>query len=173
VSLDLGFPGFGHVYGIPERAARLSLPPTAGAGVASEPYRLYSLDVFEYLDDSPFGLYGAIPLMLAHRAGLTAGAFWLNAAEMFVDVERPKSGVTTQWVAEAGVLDLFLLPGPSPADVAAQYAALAGPTAMPQLFALGYHQCRCAVALRVLCFPACCALCVLATTLSTRTSAHI
>ena len=44
--------------------------------------------------------------------------------------------------AEAGVLDLFLLPGPSPSDVAAQYAELTGGTALPQMFALGYHQCR-------------------------------
>jgi mannosyl-oligosaccharide alpha-1,3-glucosidase len=44
--------------------------------VESEPYRLYNLDVFEYLHDSPFGLYGSIPLMLAHKAGLTVGAFW-------------------------------------------------------------------------------------------------
>lgn len=38
--------------------------------------RLYNLDVFEYLDHSPFGLYGSIPFMLAHQKGLTVGAFW-------------------------------------------------------------------------------------------------
>ncbi len=49
----------------------------AGAeGVLSEPYRLYNLDVFEYLTKSPFGLYGAIPLMLAHRVGQSVGLFW-------------------------------------------------------------------------------------------------
>ncbi|GBF95413.1 glucan 1,3-alpha-glucosidase-like [Raphidocelis subcapitata] len=138
ISLDLAFPGAARVYGIPERATNLALAPTAGA----EPYRLYNLDVFEYLEHSPFGLYGSIPFMLAHRAGLTVGAFWLNAAEMFVDLETTRAGPATQWVAESGALDLFLLPGPGPADVAAQYAALTGPTAMPQMFAIGYHQCR-------------------------------
>ena len=39
-------------------------------------------------------------------------------------------------------MDLFLLLGPSPADVASQYASLTGGTALPQMFALGYHQCR-------------------------------
>lgn len=48
----------------------------AGSGVVSEPYRLYNLDVFEYEHYSPFGLYGAIPVMLAHKAGFTVGAFW-------------------------------------------------------------------------------------------------
>lgn len=61
---------------------------------------------------------------------------------MFVDVEATKGGPSTQWVAESGVLDLFILPGPTPGDVARQYAALTGPTAMPQMFAIGYHQCR-------------------------------
>lgn len=42
----------------------------------TEPYRLYNLDVFEYLHESPFGLYGSIPFMLAHKLGLTTGVFW-------------------------------------------------------------------------------------------------
>ena len=37
-----------------------------GPGVNSEPYRMFNLDVFEYLVDSPFGLYGSIPFMMAH-----------------------------------------------------------------------------------------------------------
>jgi alpha-glucosidase (family GH31 glycosyl hydrolase) len=48
----------------------------AGNGVTSEPYRLYSLDVFEYEHSSPFGLYGSIPFLLAHKVGQTLGAFW-------------------------------------------------------------------------------------------------
>jgi hypothetical protein len=47
-----------------------------GEGIVSEPYRMYNLDVFEYESESPFGLYGSIPLVLAHRADLTVGAFW-------------------------------------------------------------------------------------------------
>jgi alpha-glucosidase (family GH31 glycosyl hydrolase) len=61
---------------------------------------------------------------------------------MFVDVESVSSGTSIQWIAEAGVLDLFFLTGPSPSDVVTQYAGLTGTTAMPQLFSIGYHQCR-------------------------------
>ncbi len=50
--------------------------PAVGAAPYGEPYRLYNLDVFEYLDDHPFGLYGSIPVMLAHKKGLTVGVFW-------------------------------------------------------------------------------------------------
>jgi len=41
----------------------------------------------------------------------------LNAAEMLVDVEKTKEGTDTQWLAESGVVDLFILLGPSPKDV--------------------------------------------------------
>ena len=44
--------------------------------VTSEPYRLYNLDVFEYAVDTPFGLYGSIPLLWAQRSDLTLAAFW-------------------------------------------------------------------------------------------------
>lgn len=57
---------------------------------------------------------------------------------MYVDVSKPAGGVSTQWIAESGVLDLFLMVGPTPGAVAAQYAAITGGTAMPQLFSLGY-----------------------------------
>lgn len=49
---------------------------TAGAAPYNDPYRLYNLDVFEYLEDHPFGLYGSIPVMLGHKKGLTVGVFW-------------------------------------------------------------------------------------------------
>eukprot|EP00884_Botryococcus_braunii_P010406 jgi/Botrbrau1/19367/Bobra.0338s0002.1 len=126
ISFDLTFLGFKHVYGLPERATSLALKPTAGEGITSEPYRLYNLDVFEYEHESPFGLYGSIPLVLAHKADLTLGAFWLNTAEMYVDVLQHANGTETQWLAESGVLDLWLFLGPSPADVLREYGARDG-----------------------------------------------
>ena len=41
----------------------------------------------------------------------------LNAAEMFIDVGKTERETATNWVAESGVLDLFLLLGPSPHQV--------------------------------------------------------
>lgn len=61
---------------------------------------------------------------------------------MYVDVAQGEGGASTQWIAESGVLDLFVFVGPRPADVARQFAALTGGSALPQMFALGYHQCR-------------------------------
>jgi mannosyl-oligosaccharide alpha-1,3-glucosidase len=143
ISFDITFLNFQNVYGLPERATNLSLPVTSGPGIESDPLRLYNLDVFEYATDSPFGLYGSIPFMTAHRADRTVGAFWLNAAEMYVDISKTAADTSTQWIAESGVLDLFLFLGPEPKDVLRSYAGLTGSTAMPQYFSLGYHQCRC------------------------------
>ncbi len=55
---------------------------------------------------------------------------------MFVDVHKPASeGTATQWIAESGLIELYVFGGPKPADVV-------GTTALPQLFAIGYHQVR-------------------------------
>lgn len=43
-----------------------------------EPYRMYNLDVFEYLAESNFGLYGSVPLLMALKQGLAVGAFWCD-----------------------------------------------------------------------------------------------
>eukprot|EP00041_Stephanoeca_diplocostata_P014598 m.270785 g.270785 ORF g.270785 m.270785 type:complete len:912 (+) comp19743_c0_seq1:101-2836(+) len=164
VSFDATFHGVENVYGIPEHATKLSLPNTKPD---TEPYRLFNLDVFEYELDNPMALYGSIPFMIGHRAQQTTGLFFLNSAEMWVDVEKShtNSGFTnmlrrlqevvmgptgagdvpttnTHWIAESGVLDVFVMVGPKPADVFRQYAALTGLPSMPPLFAIAYHQCR-------------------------------
>ena len=52
---------------------------------------------------------------------------------MLVDVAQPSGGASTRWIADSGILDLFLMLGPKPSDVMAQYARLTGPTIMPQV----------------------------------------
>ncbi|PHH80915.1 hypothetical protein CDD80_5835 [Ophiocordyceps camponoti-rufipedis] len=156
VALDVSFLGYDHVFGIPEHAGPLSLKQTRGGeGNYGEPYRLYNLDVFEYILDSPMTLYGAIPLMQAHRKGSTVGVFWLNAAETWIDIVKghdsvnaknlgpgPKTNTHTHWISESGILDVFVLMGPTPHDLTRTYGELTGYTAMPQEFSIGYHQCR-------------------------------
>ena len=63
----------------------------------SEPYRLYNLDVFEYEHDSPLGLCGSVPLLLAHKASTTVGAFW-RAAVARLDI-APSDALTSQALA--------------------------------------------------------------------------
>lgn len=173
VGLDISFPGYEFVYGIPEHASSLALKQTryvdslqfvsqpiltrnsGGEGNYDVPYRLYNADVFEYELDSPMTLYGAIPLMQAHRKGSTVGVFWLNGAETWVDIVKSKtsanplslgiSGTTTtqtHWFSESGLLDVFVFLGPTPKDVSKVYGELTGYTALPAEFSIAYHQCR-------------------------------
>ncbi|EEF33007.1 probable glucan 1,3-alpha-glucosidase isoform X2 [Ricinus communis] len=158
ISFDVSFYGADFVSGIPEHATSLALKPTRGPGVEfSEPYRLFNLDVFEYLHESPFGLYGSIPFMIGHgKSGRSSGFFWLNAAEMQIDVlgdgwdaesgislPSKQSRIDTFWMSEAGIVDAFFFVGPGgPKDVVNQYTSVTGKPSMPQLFSTAYHQCR-------------------------------
>ncbi|KAJ1550857.1 hypothetical protein HK405_015732, partial [Cladochytrium tenue] len=45
-------------------------------------------------------------------------------------------------MAESGILDFMLFLGPRPHDVANQLTLYTGRPALPQYFAIGYHQCR-------------------------------
>lgn len=82
------------------------------------------------------------------------GVFWLNAAETWVDIKKDdqnagllgsmfgssevkESAVHAHFMSEAGVIDAFVLLGPSPADVSTQYASLTGPTPLPPMFSIG------------------------------------
>ncbi|KAF2096180.1 alpha glucosidase II [Rhizodiscina lignyota] len=156
IGLDISFPGYEHVYGIPEHASSLSLKETRGGdGKYSDPYRLYNADVFEYELNSPMTLYGSIPFMQAHRKDSTVGVLWLNAAETWVDIVKNRHAVNqlslgtvgavdteTHWFSESGLLDVFVFLGPHSQNVVESYSALTGFTALPQSFAIAYHQCR-------------------------------
>ncbi|XP_069861984.1 neutral alpha-glucosidase C isoform X2 [Dipodomys merriami] len=157
IGLDFSLHGFEHLYGIPQHAESHRLKNTKDG----DAYRLYNLDIYGYQIHSKTGIYGSVPYLLAHKLGRTIGIFWLNASETLVEIStepaveytftqlgpaaakqkvRPRTDV--RWMSESGIIDVFLLTGPTPFDVFKQYSYLTGTQAMPPLFSLGYHQCR-------------------------------
>ncbi|VFV23353.1 neutral alpha-glucosidase c-like [Lynx pardinus] len=157
IGLDFSLHGFEHLYGIPQHAESHQLKNT-GDGDA---YRLYNLDVYGYKIHDKMGIYGSVPYLLAHKPGRTLGIFWLNASETLVEIntepavkytvtqmgpvaakQKVRSRTDVHWMSESGIIDVFLLTGPTPSDVFKQYSYLTGTQAMPPLFSLGYHQCR-------------------------------
>ena len=81
--------------------------------------------------------------MAAYGAASSIGVLWLNPTDTFVDVyPLADARQALQWMSEAGVVDLFVLPGGSLASVYQQYAALTSFPSLPPFFALGYHQSR-------------------------------
>lgn len=143
LSIDITFPGAQHIFGLPEHATAFSLPDTTGQNaVYTDPIRLFNCDIFEYLQDSPMALYGVIPLLHAHSKDSSVGVLNLIGSETWVDILHENGGTKTHWMSESGILDILLLPGPSPDNLFKQYAILTGTTPLPPQWSTAYHQCR-------------------------------
>lgn len=140
VTADFTFPGARHVYGIPEHSDSLSLKDTRKEH--TDPYRMFNVDIFEYETESEMPMYGSIPFMLGLRPDACAGILWLNSADTYVDITKEKDSTWTHWISETGKLDAFIFVGKTPTDVVSKYSEVVGTNALPQLWAIAYHQCR-------------------------------
>lgn len=142
IGFDLSFPGFKNVYGIPQHSSPLNLKTTKNGDEYNEPYRLFNLDVFEYEIDNPMALYGSVPFMIAHKKNHSSGILFINASEMWIDVEKDETSTQTHWMAESGQFDVILFVGRDSKDIIKQYTDISGKPTLPQSFAIAYHQCR-------------------------------
>ncbi|KAL3229089.1 Glucosidase 2 subunit alpha [Nakaseomyces bracarensis] len=138
IAIDLEFKSSKAVYGIPEHADSLKLKDTR----TQEPYRLFNVDVFEYSLDSPTPTYGSIPFMFGTNNNYSAGVFWVNAADTWVDINYNYDDIRSHWISESGILDVIVFVGDSPSDVLDQYTDLTGKPFLPLESTIGYHQCR-------------------------------
>jgi len=50
--------------------------------------------------------------------------------------------IDTHWFSESGIIDVFVMLGPQPADVFRQYAALTGTTPLPPVCVVLYNMCN-------------------------------
>jgi alpha-glucosidase len=135
---------------------KTTLPPAAniyGLGEHSEPFRfnatnttrtLWSRDAYGI----PRGtnLYGNHPVYFEHRpSGGTHGVFLLSSSGMDVKIRGDgKSATTLEYNVIGGVFDFYFLAGSEtePAEVARQYAQIAGTPAEVPYWSFGLHQCR-------------------------------
>ncbi|RZC39970.1 neutral alpha-glucosidase C-like [Asbolus verrucosus] len=139
-AFGVSFPQAIQLYGIHEHAESFALDNTQAGG--KDPYRLRNLDVAGYELNSPMALYGSVPVLYGHGPGATAGIFIHNAAEQWYEISNGENTTEAYVMVESGSFDVFVLPGPSPTDVVRQYVNLTGTAHLPQLWTLGYHQCR-------------------------------
>ncbi|CUF77657.1 glycoside hydrolase family 31, putative [Bodo saltans] len=127
-------------------------PASRGAGIrlsSDRSFPLKNLDVNHYRLTDDANIYGSVPLVyaadLASEHKYTIGLFWLNGAAMQIRTGRQQQdgGIdSVTFSSEAGAGTLYVLPGPTAADVLVQYFSLTGAPQLPPLFSLGYHQCR-------------------------------
>lgn len=83
--------------------------------------------------------YGAHPFALALDPGGTAWGLYLHNSNAMEIVPAPDR---LSWRLTGGVVDMFVLGGPTPAAVLEQLTAVAGRPAMPPLWALGWQASR-------------------------------
>jgi len=85
-------------------------------------------------------LYTSIPFVLCLHEGRAHGVFYDYAGR--VDLDLARADPSRVAVAAAGDLAVYVLLGPTPADVLRRYTGLTGRTPMPPLWALGNQQSR-------------------------------
>ncbi|KAI0885492.1 glycoside hydrolase family 31 protein [Annulohypoxylon maeteangense] len=125
-------------------------PSLYGLGEHSDPFMLNTTDYIRtfWSQDSyavPEGanLYGNHPVYYEHRESGTHGVFFLNSNGMDIMINNTaESGQYLEYNTLGGVLDFYFVPGPSPIEVAQQYAEIVGTPAMMPYWGFGYHNCR-------------------------------
>ena len=106
----------------------------------------------EIVDGTPNPMYASIPWVIAKRGNEHVGLLLNHPADAFMDLgsnfiwdeanAEDRNRRSFFLGAPSGQPDLFVLVGPSLAQVVAKLQKLVGPTPRPPLWALGYHQCR-------------------------------
>jgi alpha-glucosidase len=107
---------------------------------AGEAFTMWNTDSFGW-QESTDPIYKSIPFFLKISQGRALGVFLDNTWRTDFDFGRAKP---TQYTFGAvdGPLDYYLIYGPEPKQVVADWAWLTGPTPLPPLWALGFQQSR-------------------------------
>ncbi|MCJ1439463.1 hypothetical protein MMC27_008857 [Xylographa pallens] len=124
-------------------------PNLYGFGDDTDPFRLNTTDYVRtlwvrdaYLIPSGTNLYGNHPIYFEHRASTneTHGVFMLNSDGIDVKVNNTaSSGQYLEYNMIGGVIDMYILAGPSPVDTARQYRQVIGQPVMMPYWGLGFH----------------------------------
>ncbi|MEN8076467.1 glycoside hydrolase family 31 protein [Clostridioides difficile] len=104
-------------------------------------YRNWNTD-----DPNPHGetyaqLYKSIPFLITIKGEEASGIFFDNHFESHFDMGKENSNYYYFGAVE-GNLDYYFMYGPSVKEVVSEYTELTGRTPLPQLWTLGYQQCR-------------------------------
>lgn len=139
-------------YGMGEKMRGLEL-----SGVET---KFWNTDIFadfhwkEIENDRPDPMYVSIPYVIVKRGNEYAGLLLDNPHATFITTsrgaeigggqmklqEQKKKYITIG--AENGVPDLYIITGPSLAELTQKLQRLVGTTPLPPAWSLGYHQCR-------------------------------
>ncbi|KEY74941.1 hypothetical protein S7711_01290 [Stachybotrys chartarum IBT 7711] len=135
VYLRTNLPQNPHLYGLGEHMDPFMLQST------NYTRTIYTRDAY----GTPEGenLYGAHPIYFEHRQDSgTHGVFLLNSNGMDIFIDNTDGQQYLEYNIIGGVLDFYFMAGPSPRDVAEQYAEISQLPLLVPYWGLGYHQCK-------------------------------
>lgn len=103
-------------------------------------FSLWNTDAYAW-QESTDPIYKAIPFFMTYDSGRAIGTLLDNTWRTHFDFGHLDPD-TLVMGAPNGPVDYYLLYGPSPKQVLADYAWLTGPTALPPIWSLGFQQSR-------------------------------
>lgn len=133
VSVYKQLDGDTHFYGLGEKTGPLNKK--------GYHYRMWNTDNPLPHTENFDTLYKSIPFLIALHGETAYGIFFDNTYESYFDMGRDNSAYY-YFGAKDGNLDYYFIYGPSLKSVVSGYTSLTGRTPLPQLWALGYQQCR-------------------------------
>ncbi|MDS4042110.1 MAG: glycoside hydrolase family 31 protein [Candidatus Competibacter sp.] len=136
--LNFNLAGVDGCYGFGERTRRLNK-----LGDSADCVTVDVVSVFRhtYARDDYDPTYVAIPFAILKKGERFLGLFFDNPGRTVMDAGKSRPG-EFWYQSFGGVTDVYVLAGPTLAEVVRRYAALTGRAPLPPPWALGYHQCR-------------------------------
>lgn len=104
-------------------------------------YEMWNTDDPSAHTEEHKSLYKSIPFFITLREKAAFGIFFDNTFRTYFDMAKENSSYY-YFGADDGNLDYYFIAGPDIKDVIGRYTKLTGRTPMPQLWTLGYQQCR-------------------------------
>lgn len=137
VKVDVKYHDTPDLYGLPLRAGDILLMDTP----ENEAYRIFNVDKFKYERDDLAGLYGSLPIILA-TSPMYTGFIWNNPSETYVVIKTNDKDKNVLWLSESGIIDFTFFSASGIHNYYEVFNKLLGPTPLPPIFSLGYHQSR-------------------------------
>ncbi len=104
-------------------------------------YENWNSDIPQIHHENMPALYKSIPFVIGKGPGYTYGLFFDNTFHSYMDMGKESTDYFF-YGADDGNLDMYFMTGECIADVIEHYTYLTGRSPLPQLWTLGYHQCR-------------------------------
>lgn len=104
-------------------------------------YENWNSDIPQLHHENMPALYKSIPFVIGKGPGYSYGLFFDNTFHSYMDMGK-ESNEYFFYGADDGNFDMYFMTGDCMADVIEHYTYLTGRAPLPQLWTLGYHQCR-------------------------------